>query len=125
MGMLFFIAAAGGSALLPAASVFGELAVFLPCSHAAPDMTLLLVHIEDASHLGEQCIVFLSQSFADILVYCAFGYSELTCGAAHGGSVFYNVLTEHYCSLSGPGLHIITPVCLKWMRTVMYMLAGA
>ncbi len=90
--------------------------------HAAPDMPLGLVLVQNGLHLPVQHPVTGGQTLRQILMYGGFADAELFGGGADGGPVLYQVQSQ----LSGSLLQVVSdnaPLpCSYW---TIYMGAAA
>lgn len=69
--------------------------VFLFGRLTSTQMSLLLVAVEHLFDLVVELSVHLFKLRGYILMHRAFAYSELLCGTAHRGIVFYYVMSEY------------------------------
>ena len=75
--------------------------VFSPGGHAAPDVPLLLVDIQNLPDLKIQCIIVLLQPLGQVLMHRGFGDTEMPGGSPDGGTGFNHVHSQ----FTGPFLH--------------------
>lgn len=57
----------------------GDLGVFLLCCLTSPQVTFLLVSVQDCLDLIMELLVYLLQTYRDVLMDCAFAYPEMLC----------------------------------------------
>ena len=69
--------------------------VFSACSHAAADMPLSLIGIQDFLDLSIELGVNGPEAFRDIFMYRRFGYSEAFGCGAHCRLMFYDILAQN------------------------------
>ena len=82
--------------------------------HAAPDVPLLLVPVQDRSGLGVELGVVLMQPTGDVLVYGGFGNAEMPGGGPDGGTGFNDVHSQFTGSLLNRFCHIVTSDAVCW-----------
>ena len=85
--------------LLFFASSLMYMSVFLPCGQPAPDMSLLLVHIQHLPGLRGQHRIQLAKPFCHIFMYRRFGNSKFFCCLSHCRIFFDNIIGYLYSSL--------------------------
>ena len=76
--------------------------VFLFGSHAAPQMPLCFVFVQNGFDLIEQSAVDGVEPFGNIFMYSGFGYAVFFSGVADGGFMFNNV----HCKLGSPFFYV-------------------
>ena len=71
----------------------GAWMIFMACSKAAAQMTLIFITLQYLLYTVIQCAVLLFQTLCQIFMDCRFTNSELFCGIADGCTRFCDILT--------------------------------
>ena len=77
--------------------------ILLSGSHAAPDVPLGFVYVQDDAGLGSQGRIDVLKPVRNILMYRGLADSELLCRAPHRSVVFYDIIGDFH----GPFLNIV------------------
>lgn len=86
--------------------------IFFFGRHAATDMALGFVHVQDFSRLCGKCRVDLDNALCYILMYRALADSEFLCCLAHSGVVLDNIICDIYNPLLNIAFHKKSPAIL-------------
>lgn len=91
--------------------------VFLPCGNSAPDMTLCLVHLQNATDTAVKLRVDILQTVGHVFMYGRFRYMKLLGGGANRRVVFNNILTKFNGSFFNGSFHVYHP--LQLLATIL------
>lgn len=85
-----------------------QLGVFIFGCHAAADMPLLFIFIQNFLYLGLQIRIDLQQAKANVFMNCTFAEVEHLGRLTNGCLVIHNVIPQHHCSLFGDAFQILS-----------------